>query len=428
MKVDESVRQRSLLDSYRVLDLADDKGLLCGKILGDLGADVIKVEKPGGDAARNIGPFYNDIPSPEKSLFWFFTNLNKRGITLDIENPDGKEIFKRLVRTADFVIESFEPGYMESLGLGYEELEKINPRIIMTSITPFGQSGPYAHYKATDLVGEAMGGLVRMFGELDRPPNRIGAPQVYFMGGLHGFTGSMLAHYHRELSGEGQHVDISCQQAVAMATPPVIVVQDIMGFSFRGLGSSTMYPRAAPHEMLMLRLHYRCKDGYVFAPLLGGGQAGMVKSTRTVVEKANREGMLLELKDYDWTKHDTSTIPKERFDRLQELWQEYLLTKTKAELLKWAAAAEVLILPVSDAKDTVESPQLTAREFWAKVEHSELGQAITYPGWPIKMSELPRYQPQRRAPLIGEHNEEIYKDELGLSKEQLILLKARGII
>jgi len=421
-------QQESLLSGYRVLDLTDEKGLLCGKLLGDLGADVIKIEPPGGDAARNIGPFYKDIPHPEKSLFWFFTNLNKRGITLDIETPDGKEIFKRLVRGADFVIESFEPGYMGSLSLGYEELEKVNPRIIMTSITPFGQGGPYAHYKASDLVVEAMGGLVRMFGELDRPPNRIGAPQVYFLGGLHGFTGSMLAHYHREMTGEGQHVGVSCQQAVALATPPVIVVQDIMGFSFRGLGSSSIYPRAAPHEMLMLRLHYRCKDGHVFAPLLGGAQAGMVKSTRTVVEKANREGMMLELKDYDWKAHDTSTIPKERYDRLQELWQEYLLTKTKAELLKWAAEEEVLILPVSDAKDTVESPQLAAREFWVEVEHPELGEAITYPGWPIKMSGLPPYQPQRRAPLIGEHNKEIYEGELSLSKEQLAILKAHGVI
>jgi len=420
--------QVSFLEGYRVLDLSNEKGYLCGKLLGDLGADVVKIEPPGGDPARNIGPFYKDIPHPEKSLSWWWANLNKRGITLNIETPDGREIFKKLVKTADFVVESFEPGYMESLGLGYKALEAINPRVIMTSITPFGQTGPYAHYKTTDLVGMSMGGLVRMFGELDRPPNRIGAPQVYFLGGLHGFLGSMMAHYHRELTGEGQHVDISCQQAVALATPPVIVVQDIMNFSFRGLGSSVIYPRATPHEMLMLRLHYRCKDGYVFAPLLGGAQAGMVKSTRKVVEKANREGMMLELKDYDWTRHDTSTIPKERFDRLQELWQEYLLTKTKAELLKWAAVEEVLILPVSDAKDTVESPQLKARGFWVEVEHPELGETITYPGYPVQWSALPPYKPQRRAPLIGEHNKEIYEEELGLSKEQLALLKAHGAI
>ena len=410
------------------MDLTDEKGLLCGKLLGDIGADVIKIEPPGGDAARNIGPFYKDIPHPEKSLFWFFTNLNKRGITLDIETPDGKEIFERLVRSADFVIESFEPGYMESLGLGYEELEKINPRIIMTSITPFGQSGPYAYYKTTDLVGVAMGGLVRIFGELDRPPNRITAPQFYFLGGLHGYMGSMVAHYHRELTGEGQHVDVSCQQAVVMSLAPAAEVWDMMKFKWRGLGGVVPYPRPEPHGLLFLHLMYRCKDGHVLAPLVGGAQAGMVKSTRAVVEMANREGMMLELKDYDWTAHDTSTIAGEKFNRLQELWQEYLLTKTKAEILQWAAEKEVMILPGSDAKDVLESPQLAAREFWVKVAHPELGQAITYPGWPIKMSGLPPYQPQRRAPLIGEHNNEIYHDELGLSKEQLVILKAHDII
>ena len=185
-----------LLAGCRVLDLADEKGILCGKILGDLGADVIKLEPPGGDPARHNGPFYKDIPHPEKSLFWWYTNLNKRGITLNLETEDGRDLFRRLVRTAHFVIESFEPDYMASLGLSYAELEKINRRVIMTSITPFGQSGPYAHYKATDLVGVAIGGMVRMYGDPGRPPVRISAPQFYFLGGIHGAVGSTMAHYY----------------------------------------------------------------------------------------------------------------------------------------------------------------------------------------------------------------------------------------
>jgi crotonobetainyl-CoA:carnitine CoA-transferase CaiB-like acyl-CoA transferase len=131
-------KANTLLAPYRALDLTDEKGLLCGKTLADMGADVIKVERPGGDPARRIGPFYHDEPDPEKSLYWFACNTNKRGITLNIETTDGQEIFKRLVKTADFVIESFDPGYMSSLGLGYPDLEKINPKIIMVSITPFG--------------------------------------------------------------------------------------------------------------------------------------------------------------------------------------------------------------------------------------------------------------------------------------------------
>ena len=156
----------TLLGSCRVLDLADEKGLFCGKVLGDFGADVIKIERPGGDPARNIGPFYKDIADSEKSLFWFATNTSKRGITLDIGTPDGKELFRRLVKTADIVVESFEPDYMDYVGLGYSDLKKVKSDIIVTSITPFGQTGPYAYYQATDLIGAAMGGMARILGDL----------------------------------------------------------------------------------------------------------------------------------------------------------------------------------------------------------------------------------------------------------------------
>ena len=130
-----------LLSPYRVLDLSDEKGQFCGKLMGDMGADVIKIERPGGDAARNIGPYYKDEIDPEKSLYWFSMNTSKRGITLDIEKPEGADIFKKLAEKADFIIESFQPGYMDSLGLGYSDLEKLNPGIILVSVTPFGPTG-----------------------------------------------------------------------------------------------------------------------------------------------------------------------------------------------------------------------------------------------------------------------------------------------
>jgi len=192
----------SLLGGCRVLDLTDEKGQLCGKVLGDYGADVIKIEKPGGDASRNIGPFYRDTPDPDKSLFWFATNTSKRGITLDIENRDGQEIFRKLVATADIVVEAFNPGFMDDLCLGYSHLKSIKSGIVMTSITPFGQTGPYADYKGSDLAGCAMGGLVRILGDLGRPPVRMTCgPQAYFHAGLQGALGSMMAYYHRELTG-----------------------------------------------------------------------------------------------------------------------------------------------------------------------------------------------------------------------------------
>jgi crotonobetainyl-CoA:carnitine CoA-transferase CaiB-like acyl-CoA transferase len=419
-------QEGSLLGGCRVLDLADEKGLLCGKLLGDLGADVIKIEPPGGDPARSIGPFYEDIPHPEKSLFWFWTNLHKRGITLDIETSDGREIFKRLVGTADFVVESFEPGYMESLGLGYSELEKINPGIIMTSITPFGQTGPYAHYKTTDIVGVSMGGLVRISGEMGGPPNRFSTPQFYFLGGLHGAAGSMVAYYHRELTGEGQHVDVSCQQAVVLSLMVVAEIWDMFKYSYRGMGGS--YAGARPDgTILFSRVIYPCKDGHVFAFITGAAQAGMVKSSQLLVEWANREGMCLELKDYPWQKIDAATISQEELSRITESIAAFIETRTKAELFSEALKSGILICPVSTMKDIVESPQLMDREFWEEVEHPELGTTITYPGYAIKMSETP-YRVQRRPPLIGEHNEQVYEKEMGYSREQLVTLKNRGVI
>ena len=181
------------LEGYRILDLTDEKGHLCGRILGDMGADVIKIEPPEGDTSRRIGPFYHDEPHPEKSLYWFFTNANKRGITLNLETVDGREIFKQLAKGADLIIESFRPKFMEELGLDYSALTRIKPDIILTSITPFGESGPYTNYKVTDIVAVSMGGMAYIHGNEDRAPVRISAPQACFLGAQHAAMGAVSA-------------------------------------------------------------------------------------------------------------------------------------------------------------------------------------------------------------------------------------------
>ena len=206
------------LDGVKVLDLTDIKGQFCGKLMASLGAEVIKIEKPGGDAERMLPPFADNVPGPENSLWYASWNTNKKSITLDIESTQGKEIFKKLVEDADFVIESFTPGYMESLGLGYDELEKINKSVIMTSITPFGQYGPYSKYKASDLTINAMSCLLFLIGERDGSPVRIAVPQAYTLAGAEGFGGSMIAYYYRTQTGEGQHVDV-CMRINKCKTP-----------------------------------------------------------------------------------------------------------------------------------------------------------------------------------------------------------------
>jgi benzylsuccinate CoA-transferase BbsE subunit len=185
------------MDAYRVLDLTDDKGFFCAKILGDLGADVLKIERPGGDPARKAGPFYKDDPDPEKNLNWFAYNLNKRGITLDIEKEAGRALFKKLVERADFVIESFPVGYLEGLGLGYKTLSALRPRLILTSISPFGQTGPYKDYVGSDLIGMAMGGLAYITGNAGESPVRISFPQAYLLASAEAAAATMIAHYHR---------------------------------------------------------------------------------------------------------------------------------------------------------------------------------------------------------------------------------------
>src|SRR5262245_35751315 len=199
----ESSATAGLLSPYRVLDLTSAECLLCGKILADLGADVIQIEPLGGSSARRIGPFYHDEVHPERSLFWWSYAANKRSITLNLATSDGRALLKRLVPSAHFLIESFSPGHMERLGLGYDALAAINPALIVVSITPFGQDGPYAQYHASDLNGMGMAGFMYLTGDPDRPPVRVGVPHFYLHGAAAGATGAMIAHAQRVLTGRG---------------------------------------------------------------------------------------------------------------------------------------------------------------------------------------------------------------------------------
>lgn len=423
----EPQKKDALLGAYRVLDLTDEKGYLCGKILGDLGSDVVKLEKPGGDPGRNRGPFYKDMVHPEKSLFWMFGNTSKRGITLDIETADGKEIFKSLVKTADFLVESFCPGYMDNLGLGYSALSKINPRLIMTSVTPFGPIGPHSDFQVTDMVVWAMGGLMYLTGDADRAPVRIGTPQAYFFGGLHAALGTLVAHYYRETTGDGQYVDVSAQEGCMLTLANATEVWYLLQMNMARAGGYQIYGRPEPHGPMKLRMIWPCKDGFVCLFLMGGAHGGVTKSSVKLTEWALNEGMAQELKSFDWSNLDASTVSQEEVDFYSDAIGRFLLTKTKKELHEGAVARGIILVPVNDTRDLLESPQLAARDFWEKVEHPELKDTLIYPGAPGKLDDAP-WRIWRRAPLIGEHNEEIYGGELGISKEKLAMLKHARVI
>jgi crotonobetainyl-CoA:carnitine CoA-transferase CaiB-like acyl-CoA transferase len=212
-----------MLSPYRVLDLTTRRGLLCGQILGDLGADVIHIEPPGGAEARRIGPFAGDIEHPDRSLFWWAQTRNERAVTLDLESAEGRDVLRRLVAGAHFLIESDDAGAMAARDLGPEHLLALNPALVHVSITPFGEDGPKAHWAEADLVLLAAGGPLFLTGDEDRPPVRLPVPQAWFHAAAEAAVGAMIAHHERQRSGRGQHVDVSAQQAVALATQSYIL-------------------------------------------------------------------------------------------------------------------------------------------------------------------------------------------------------------
>jgi len=415
----------SLLGGFRVLDLTDEKGLLAGKILADMGADVIQIERPGGSPARNLGPFYQDIPHPEKSLFWFAYCMNKRGITLNIETADGQEIFNRLVKTAHFVIESFPPDYMDRLNLGYSEVRKINPGIIMTSITPFGERDPYKNFKGPDIVVMAMGGYMYLTGDADRAPVRVSWPQAYFLTSVRAAAGAMFAHYYRETTGEGQHVDanaLTTVWAVGLNAVPFWLLNKKV---LKRAGSSRVGLSTAATQQQT----WRCKDGFVIFSVYGGDLAA--RSIPQLLSWIESEGMAdgnaKKLKEKNWAEFDIAKADQALFDLMSRCFRDFFMKHTKKELYEGAIKRSIMIYPIYSPKEILEDRQLEARQFWVEVEHPELGATLLYPGPFIRFSQTP-CQVSRRAPLIGEHNLEIYEQELGIAREELVMLKQAGVI
>ena len=414
-----------MLNPYRVLDLTTERGLLCGQILGDLGADVIKVEPPGGSPARRLGPFYQDRPDPNASLLWWAYNRNKRSISLDITTDEGRDILRRLVKSAHFFIESDMPGALAELGLGYAELAADNPGLIYVSITPFGQDGPKASYADSDLVILAAGGPLVLTGDDDRPPVRLSVPQAYPHASAAAAAAAMIALYESLHSGQGQHLDISAQQAVAQATQSTLLAAPL------GDADSRRMSGGAKLGDIPIRLVWPAKDGHVAITYLFG--SAIAHFTQRLMDWICEEGFCDEAtRDQDWVGYGGYLFggSQEAIDDylgLTQLVERFTTTKTKAELLDGALERGLLIAPITTTEEVVDSPQLAAREYWQTLEHPELGQRFSYPGPFAKFSASPITY-RRRPPTIGEHNTEIYRDELGFSQQQLAELKSRGII
>jgi crotonobetainyl-CoA:carnitine CoA-transferase CaiB-like acyl-CoA transferase len=408
----EKERETGFLPRYRVLDLADEKGAYCGKLLGDLGADVIKVEPPGGNKMRFRGPFHNNQVHPEKSLHFLYFNTSKGSITLNIEDSTGNAIFKRLVEKADAVVESFPLGYLASLGLDYPALRKVNPRLVMSSITPFGQKGPLSSYKAADINIMAMSGYMQLIGEPDQQPLVLGGEQSFYPGAQYAAASTVAALFYRDAtSGKGQHVDVSMQEAMITfyheQTPVAMWKKKKENVSRVGVMDAMVTPCGL----------YPCKDGWislcVVTPLEWDTLAQWmheVTGNDEVLQEQYKGGLISRMPVRDMV----NVMVIDFTDRL-----------TARELFLEGQKRKLVVIPVNDAPGLLEDAQLSSRGFWVELDHPVVGK-MKYPKGPLYSDAIGA--PRKAAPLLGEDNERVYCDELGYSKEDLAVLRTTGVI
>ena len=414
----------SVLSPYRVLDLTTERGLLCGQMLADMGAGVIKVEPPGGSPARGIGPFYKDAPHPDRSLYWWAYNRNKRAITLDLEREAGRELLRRLVGRADFLIESHNPGYLQGRGLGFADLAKTNPALIYVSITPFGQDGPKANYADSDLIIMAAGGPLILAGDSDRPPLRLSIPQAYLHASADAAVGALAAHHERVRSGLGQHIDVAAEQSVAMATQSYILSAPLGSTELKRMSGGV---KVGPLEFPLV---WPASDGFIAMTFLFGSALGVF--TERLMHFICQQGFCDHATaEKDWIAYGellmSGAEPLSEFTRVKDVVRNFTRNHTKAELLEMAMQRGFLITPVTTIAEVVESPQFASRDYFRQVAHPELGESFTYPGPFAKFSATP-IEYRLRPPTVGEHNTEIYRDELGLSEMEIADLTRTGII
>jgi len=402
-------RRDGALSVYRILDLTDSKGAYCAKLFADLGADVIKIERPEGDVGRNMPPFVDDIPHPEKSLYFLHRNAGKRGITLNIETTDGKSILKRLVKKADVLIDNSPPDYMANLGLDYPVLKKLNHKLIMASITEFGHSGPYKNRKGSNLVDFAMSGVMITSGYPGKEPCLCPGTPAYDAASLHANIAIMSALYMRSTTGEGQYIDVSVHETARLGLYPWIVPN----YSY-ALNPGGPPPTTETRMGASIYPVYPCKDGLIRVIALTPRQWDALVRVLGSPE-------VLQMPDWRSFMYRIGYA-----DDLYALVLEFTQKYTMIELFEAGKREGVPIAPIQNVEDFYNSPHTKAREYFVEVDHPVAGKA-DYPGPPYKWSETPA-SIKRPAPCLGEHNEEIYCRELGFSKDDLIAFRGAGLL
>lgn len=408
----------SALGDLRVIDLTSGiAGPYATKLLADFGADVIKVEPPTGDPARAMGPFMHDEPHYEHSLLFLYLNTNKRSITLDLSTSLGRKLLSDLVEWADVLVEGFRPGVMAEMGLGYEDLARIKSGLVMLSITPFGQSGPYKDYKGGELVEYALGGFMYTFGEYDREPIKHGGFQAQYKAGTNAAIAALVALCHQRATGEGQHVDVAsieCQAATIRDTTSL--------YTYMGA-----IRRRSPKEQATSQGEQTfggsgrivpCKDGYFV-----GGRDGVPRAGLRAVDWAAFVDLV---GSEELHRFADERERRSNYEEMRAILNREFMKRSKYEVVEAGQQRRFMYGPVEDAADLVKSPQLAARGFFTTVDRPDTG-PITYPGEPFRMSETP-WAIHRPAPTLGEHNSEVYGDMLGHNQQTVARLRQLNVI
>ncbi len=381
----------------------------CSKLLADMGAEVVKIERPGaGDRARTRGPFPGDIAHPDKSGLFLYLNTNKRGVTLDITQPEGFEVLEKLVADADILIHNVMPPDMDRVGLTYERMRRANPKLIMTSILPFGLTGPYRNYRAEDMTIWCAGGLCVLNGGgpdfPQLPPLKTAGQQAGYQGGAHGAMATVAAAFAQLRDGTGQHVEVSVQESVASIPEMTFEYWPYMKMIATRLGQKPLAPVA---PML-------CKDGFIFLCCIEEHQ------WRSFVEIMGNP---------EWAEEEIfkdRLIRAVNWDALKVLLEPWVAQQTVLDLYRKAQARRVPFAPVSTMGDLLNSEHLKARGFFVEIAQPVAG-THWYPGAPLKYARTP-WEIRRPAPTLGQHNAEVFGKQLGLSQARLDELKRKGVI
>lgn len=394
----------SALEGIHVIDLTEERGLYAGKMLADFGADVILVENPGGSKARWIGPFKDDIPGQENSLYHLNFNTNKRSITLNIDKPAGRKIFKQLVKGADVVLEDFDVGRMQSLGLDYPKLRKLNSGIIVASITGFGQTGPYSTFKSSDIVSFAMGGLMNINGSENEPPVVAPCDQSYQSASVTAVFGIIGALFLRISTGKGQLVDTSSHEVAATLTGGILSYSN----------TSQIARRAGSQFGIAPGRIYPCKDGHVHILIIRPNHwLGFLELL------GNPDIMMGE----EW---HNSAFRNRNADLIDAHIIEFTMSHTKMEITELCQSKGLPCTPVNSPVDFYQDSHIKDRGFFTQIEHPIIG-CHPYPSPPCRLSATP-CAIKRPAPLLGEHNHEVYSEQLGYGDQELEDLKSNGVI